>query len=516
MKHRHSLTTDGHPLLPILLGLVLGVRSILALFVFGFEPVDDTYITFRYARNLVEGYGLVYNLGESVLGTTSPLWALLLAGASVLGLSIPQAAFGVSIVADAVTSVLIIGLMQRLGASRGVAYAAALVFLFQMDYLTLARTGMETAFFLCLTTATLYGVAHYRWRLAGGLAVMAVLTRPEGGLLVIVVLVMGYVFVRRTGQWSPVLQGIGIMAGLGGLWLAYAVYTYGSPIPHSIVAKAHNTSEATGRFWLSTRNLAMFFAKGQLGHVAALTPSYLQGNLVLTMCAAVGGGATLVRVLRRRAGALDRLMVLGFFPVVFVSGYAASSAFTWYDWYYGPLYLFLSIWAVLGVSVLAAWGRRAHRRQQWAVGAVVVLLGLGQCWATLTVKMKAPEHHWVSLYREVVAEVPRDPHVRVATAEIGVVGWEVWPAHVDDLAGLVNPALLETGRLRYVEKHAPDYLVARTDNARRFFQEAEETTWFSEQYRLVRRLEDPNRSRAFVLYQARSSPYVQKVQRTTD
>ncbi len=43
----------------------------------GPHVIDDAYITFRYARNLAEGLGLVYNPGEWVLGTTAPLWAIL-------------------------------------------------------------------------------------------------------------------------------------------------------------------------------------------------------------------------------------------------------------------------------------------------------------------------------------------------------------------------------------------------------------------------------------------------------
>jgi hypothetical protein len=43
---------------------------------------DDAYITFRYAANFARGEGLVYNLGDEVLGTSAPLYALVL-GCSV-------------------------------------------------------------------------------------------------------------------------------------------------------------------------------------------------------------------------------------------------------------------------------------------------------------------------------------------------------------------------------------------------------------------------------------------------
>ena len=42
-----------------------------------FLVFDDAFITFRYARNLAEGHGYLYNAGDWVLGTTAPLFGLL-------------------------------------------------------------------------------------------------------------------------------------------------------------------------------------------------------------------------------------------------------------------------------------------------------------------------------------------------------------------------------------------------------------------------------------------------------
>jgi len=40
---------------------------------------DDAFISFRYARNWVNGHGLVFNPGERVEGYTNFLWTLLCA-----------------------------------------------------------------------------------------------------------------------------------------------------------------------------------------------------------------------------------------------------------------------------------------------------------------------------------------------------------------------------------------------------------------------------------------------------
>ena len=50
------------------------------------RTVDDAFITFRYAQNLVDGLGPVYNAGERVEGYSSPIWMLASAAGNALGI----------------------------------------------------------------------------------------------------------------------------------------------------------------------------------------------------------------------------------------------------------------------------------------------------------------------------------------------------------------------------------------------------------------------------------------------
>jgi len=52
---------------------------------FGFV-VDDAFISFRYAQNLLDGHGLVFNPGEQVEGYSNLLWILLTSFGMKLGL----------------------------------------------------------------------------------------------------------------------------------------------------------------------------------------------------------------------------------------------------------------------------------------------------------------------------------------------------------------------------------------------------------------------------------------------
>ncbi|VVB75586.1 Uncharacterised protein [Candidatus Tiddalikarchaeum anstoanum] len=60
--------------LAIILAIIISFSIVLA----NAWVTDDAFITFRYVNNFVNGYGLVYNIGERVQGYTHPLWLGLL------------------------------------------------------------------------------------------------------------------------------------------------------------------------------------------------------------------------------------------------------------------------------------------------------------------------------------------------------------------------------------------------------------------------------------------------------
>ena len=63
-----------------------------------FTLFDDAMISMTYARNLAQGYGLVWNAGESpVEGYTNPLWTAWLAFLHLSGLPDAQMGFLVSL-----------------------------------------------------------------------------------------------------------------------------------------------------------------------------------------------------------------------------------------------------------------------------------------------------------------------------------------------------------------------------------------------------------------------------------
>src|SRR5579864_960227 len=72
--------------LPIAI-LTLGIRTIGH---YTLPVYDDAFITFRYAKNLVEGFGFVYNPHEWVLGLTTPGFGLFSALIYALHFALPN------------------------------------------------------------------------------------------------------------------------------------------------------------------------------------------------------------------------------------------------------------------------------------------------------------------------------------------------------------------------------------------------------------------------------------------
>ena len=109
--------------------LVLALLACLQAFrVFQGYVFEDAYITYRYADNLAAGHGFVFNPGERVFGTTTPLYTLVLAGLARLGLDIPTAGAFLSGLCVAGTALAGAWLLRRGGRPElGLVYALAVL-----------------------------------------------------------------------------------------------------------------------------------------------------------------------------------------------------------------------------------------------------------------------------------------------------------------------------------------------------------------------------------------------------
>ena len=138
---------------------------------------DDPFITYRYAENLRNGLGFVYNSGEKILSTTTPLFTLILALFSYLWSDLPQLANVLGVFG------LVFGGIFLWDFSHTMKYPVvgwAGLLLYPTFPLLVATLGSETPLYLaiCLGIFTFY--ARSRYPLAGLFGALAILMRPDG------------------------------------------------------------------------------------------------------------------------------------------------------------------------------------------------------------------------------------------------------------------------------------------------------------------------------------------------
>ena len=225
--------------------VLLGYLASVAWFI-----TDDAFISFRYARNLLEGHGLVFNPGEYVEGYTNFLWVLELAAIwGLLGIRPEDAAQWLSVIYTAGTIVVMLWWVARMPALRHrwlVAWMAlGLVCSSATFAVWTSGGGLETrqfTFFALAAVVCLSVFGQSRWGLlAASLSLAAAaLTRPEGLLLAAcgVGWFVGHrLLTAHRLDWRGTLALAGPFAVLiGGHFLARHGY-YGDWLPNTYYAK---------------------------------------------------------------------------------------------------------------------------------------------------------------------------------------------------------------------------------------------------------------------------------------
>ena len=248
---------------------------------------DDAFISFRYARNLSHGLGLVFNPGhERVEGYTNFLWVLLLAGFSAIGLTPERVANVLSMGATIVLWGLIVWFVRRSPPAPPRAWLLLVAPLFLAATRSVAvwsTGGLETRLFEVLTVAgTLRLVVEVEALLAGrprrGAAgyffALATLTRPDGLLISLCALaaVTGVLVARRCRPSRSFTMQFVAYALIVGAHSAFRLAYYGQWLPNTYFAKVD------GRTWWDMG--FVYFAMFVLEYTACLWIPLLIGAVL--------------------------------------------------------------------------------------------------------------------------------------------------------------------------------------------------------------------------------------------
>ncbi len=401
----------------------------------GFQA-DDAWITYRYARNLAAGEGFVYNAGEWVYGTTTPLLTLLLAGAEWLGLPLPWAALAINLAATAVILWAAAHIMRRRADAWLLALGLVLIAAGPSQILW-SVSGMETALFTAflLTGVAAYVERDWRWLAVAGAG--AFLTRFDGLVFWLAVAVSELALFALARRRRVEVRGLGAAASLKGAglavllaapWLVFAGFYFHDLVPNSVWAKLALYGEAGFDRTSPAAAVAGLLRAGFL-------PWFVEVPLA-------------VAALLAAAWPLSRLIVLP----VWVFGYLAFlllGATHIHPWYPAPAHAAIAVAAAIGLARLFAWaigGRRALSIAA-ALALAIVALAYGPLGAAREAASRQGdyEHAHADIARY-LAQRARPDEVIYAW-DIGNIGY-LTGNPILDFVGIVSPETVPFNRRR--------------------------------------------------------------------
>lgn len=416
---------------------------------------EDAYITLRYATHIAQGQGFVYNLGEHVLGTTTPLYTLLLALFQKLGL--PALACGklLNILADGALCVVMARwasalLQARLmgraprrhsgtaatnaseepvdpngGVKDTIGIIAALLVALNPVQIRWAISGMETGLVTLCGAWIWLQYTRRRYNAAYIALGLLFLLRWDSALLLLVLSVAVAGRERRL-PWRELL----LYAALVAPWILFAYRYFGNPIPVTAASKmtVYGWRASHDPTWLGRR----------LPQLGKLLMVYVGSPIGALMTLAAGIG--LSRILREGRGAVLP-------PVAWALLYWIAfllSRVLLFPWYMVPPLPIYDLLAAIGIQRS---GKAVAQRcpgvmrslPGWGV-VCVAFAGMGVAVALAcreTQRTEGAQNRQIGLWLKAQAQ----PADRVMLEPIGYIGYYS-QLKVIDVVGLVTPETL--------------------------------------------------------------------------
>ncbi|MHB1293931.1 MAG: hypothetical protein ACYC4R_02940 [Anaerolineae bacterium] len=454
-------------------------------------PEDDAFITYRYVQNAFQGNGLVYNAGERVFGSSTPLYTLwlLLLRFLLPAADLPTLAVRTNLIWYCAAPIALGLLLYRLTNHRTLALAAGAIAASNGQLLDISLSGMESFLFAALLLGTLAAMAYDRVHLSAALVGLAAVTRPEG-LLVGAVWGIWWV-ARHRKQFSAAFIAVLPLV----CWVVFATLYYGTPIPHSVVAKN------APLYLISTRDaaLSVLVLVAQWMAPSALLTRIPAPVTVVIVLVLVSMWWVLLRWKHTANRSLWLSVVAVFALMVLVYSTRGMRLFSWY------LPAFWLLWLAITAGALYNLAAKAFATLPnvlpAAAGGVALVAVVLSVTANALPAVSLPN---LTAYRVRVLAYQRCAQnlqaavgsgSSVMASEIGALGY-YYAGYVHDAAGLVSPEAVQflpipleerfsplTGaiRLAYVQAALPDYVVAMPAYIEKTLKPS---GWFSAHYAL--------------------------------
>ena len=413
-------------------------------------PFDDAYITYRYVTNFLAGRGLVYNASERVFGSTTPLYVLWLIPLKAVfsRVDLPILAVRVNALFHLLSALALVGLSYRLMGHWAPALCVGGLLALSPEMLNVSAGGMETFLFIALAVGALWALSYDRCRLAAALAGLSLLARPEGAF---VIGAWGLFWLLRRGKrdWLA----LGLVVGPPVAWAVFATLYYGTPVPHSLIAKSaplYVLPRGDAAAYVMAQLSRWSWSQGPVGVAPRLWALAMFIPLALSL-----HGLLVSPSVRKHAG-WGPPLILG----SVVALYALANPLV-FQWYLPMIWIFWALVIVAGLPQFGVWitsrvGRVPVSAQK-VLTNILMLVGLAivvrdpiedfaVLWRTgriVNPSVATPDRTRVTAYQQAAEWLNglASPTATAAAPEIGAFGF-YFRGHIYDACGLVSPQAL--------------------------------------------------------------------------
>ncbi len=422
---------------------------------------DDSFITLTFAKNLAMGKGFIYNQPPPVLGTTTPLFTLIIAGlASIFSIE------NIVKIAVLLTALSCVGVSWVFylfrDAWRISSWQVLMISLAVNGSIWIGFLGMEAYLFSFLLVLSLSLLLNRNYGWLGFSAGLLFLTRGEGVLILavagIALIVEHYSSDEKRFAFRRFFRHVSrMMAGFIVpiiFWIIYALSVFGAILPNTLRAK-----QAQGQSEFGISFMYRLFTQWipNWGNAFSLGGKFSFINFWWVF---IASGLVYIFLRNRRW-----LLFIGWM-FLYIAGYSILDVSA-YWWYQLPILFIMNLLFGLGLGFMLQFIMDRISCQKMALGAsifliAVVCLVLGHSifssFNTFQGDFRGPYYIALSEWFNQHA----DSSESIGYIEVGYLGFYT-DNQIIDLAGLVTPDVVpyvsEGDFARGFWYHEPDYFI---------------------------------------------------------
>ncbi len=403
---------------------------------------DDEFIFYTYAKNISQGNGYVFNQGQKINATTSPLYTLLIASLNYIsGASgydkIPLIGNLVRFFSFLLLIYFTYKILERAGLKTS-GYLFAL--LIAANPFIRNSAGMETQFALMLLMGAVYFYTIDRLELSAAFGALSILARFDNVLIVFVIIIHYLVSKRKLPNPKAVIIFFILLLP----WFVFSRIYFGDFLPTTFFIKTHQQSSG---YWGS----GLLFIKG----FAAAAPGGIAVLLVLLLIMLI---SFVYLVLYKKEIFRTKFfsVLLGWSVLYFICyGFILNPPA--YPWYYTFIVIPFGLLVSVFIEYLMV---RFHMKSLLPVFLIIFCAGL-----ILPVKTFIhPGFNKFDTYYETAAILNKSAQgSSVLIDEIGIFGFYYEKGNVIDMLGLINPEIINILQNKdypgIISEYKPDYVV---------------------------------------------------------